>query len=116
MAASAEKPLPFSLTPELSVPSDPWVPGSSPGLFRLHPLVHLHMPSQLHSWKMDPIIWIRQELQKESNKQKCKDQAHGSPEFPAQSNLSKRDKGGKTGSEGEGDQYEAANLSSQHNA
>jgi hypothetical protein len=65
---------------------------------------------------MDPIIWVRQELQTESNKQTCNDQAHSSPEFPAHSNLSKRDRGGKTRSGGEGDQHEAANLSSQHNA
>ena len=39
--------------------------GPSPGLLGLHPLVHLHVPPQLHSREVDPIVRIRQELHTE---------------------------------------------------
>ena len=36
--------------------------GPSPGLLSLHPLIHLHVPPQLHGREVDPVVRIRQEL------------------------------------------------------
>lgn len=72
------------------------------------------MPPQFHSWKMDPVVWVRQELQGESNKSvKARRMAVQSsqPRSPTARGI----KTGGPGSE-DGDQHEAASLSSQHNA